>query len=286
MTESNIDKKIVDTPTHQTNPDLIVSGDLKKLLCNFSERTPINFATARAISTIQSKYLLRDDSSFKQKLAEFSSDPEHRLFISGSILMSLPVSSILLVLSADILPISDSITMPIVGFIMFAIAISAVFIPQNFNTPKFLLSREDKKMFTESEFVTMPAPVIQRIDPYYAVYTHNVQGILSHNKEILDTLDLSELRQAYDNYVDLFVFLKANEDAISSNLYNEYRNEVRRRGNQLNSKIVAITTLIKEHKESQKELTRGQHEITQDMLDADALRAKPLIKPEDVDRAT
>ena len=130
----------------------------------------------------------------------------------------------------------------------------------------------------------MPASAMQRIDPYYAVYTHNVQYILGRDKEILDTLDLSELRQAYDSYVDLFVFLKTNEDAISSNLYNEYRNEVRRRGNQLNSEIATITTLIKEHKDSQEELTRGQHEITQDMLDADALRAMPLIKPEDADR--
>lgn len=286
MTESNIDKKIIDTPTRQTNPDLIVSGDLEKLLYSFSERTPINFATAREISAVQNKYLLRDDSSFKQKLAEFSSDPEHRLFISGSILMLLPVSSILLAFVADVLPISDTITMPIVGFIILALAISAVFIPHDLNTPQFLLSHEDKKMVAKSEFVTIPTAVIQRINPYYAVYTRNVQGILNLNKEILDTLDLSELRQAYDSYVDLFVFLKTNEDAISHNLYNEYRNEVRRRGTQLNSEIVTVDKLIKEHKKSQAELTRGQHEITQDMLDADALRAMPLIKPEDTDKTT
>lgn len=286
MTKSNIDKKIVDTPTHQTNPDLIVSGDLEKLLCSFSERTPINFATAREISAVQNTYLLRDDSSFKQKLAKFHSDPDNRLFSLWLALMLLPISSVSLIIGAIELPISNTITMPIIGFIMLTFVIGIVYMPQDLNTPKFLLSREDKKMVTKSEFVAIPASAIQRIDPYYAVYTHNVQNILGHDKEILDTLNLSELRQAYDSYVDLFVFLKTNEDAISSNLYNEYRNEIRRRGNQLNSEIVTITTLIKEHKESQKELTRGQHEITQNMLDADALRARPLIKPEDTDTVT
>lgn len=286
MTESNIDKKIVDTPTHQTNPDLIVSGDLEKLLCNFSERTPINFATAREISAIQNTYLLRDNSSFKQKLAKFNSDPENRLLILWSSLILLPVSSVLLIIGATELPISNIITTPIAILFILALIIGIINITKDLETPKFLLSRKDKKVVTKSEFITMPATAIQRIDPYYTVYTHNVQYILGHDKEILDTLNLSELRQAYDSYVDLFVFLKTNEDAISSNLYNEYRNEVRRRGNQLNSEIVTITTLIKEHKESQKELTSGQYEITQDMLDADALRAMPLTKPEDADRTT
>lgn len=81
--------------------------------------------------------------------------------------------------------------------------------------------------------------------------------------------------------MDLFVFLSANEEAISHTLYHNYREELRQRGTKLSDEIAAVNTLIREHKESQKELTRAQHEITQDMLDADALRAMPLAKPEE-----
>lgn len=121
-------------------------------------------------------------------------------------------------------------------------------------------------------------------------FTKDIRDDIEHAQQFdayFADIDVEEALNESVNYgsvyaeIYLFVFLTTNEDAISSNLYNEYRNEIRRRGNQLNSEIVAITTLIKKHKESQAELTRGQHEITQDMLDADALRAMPLIKPED-----
>ena len=75
--------------------------------------------------------------------------------------------------------------------------------------------------------------------------------------------------------------MSANEEAISHTLYHDYREELRQHGTKLSDEIAAINTLIREHKESQKELTRAQHEITQNMLDADALRAMPLAKPED-----
>ena len=299
MTDSNIDKKIVDTPTHQTNPDLIIQGNLDSITSNFNHYTPRDFNTAYNVTTICNKYIEKNTHTWKSKLAEFSNTPDNRfLLIFASSMLWLPMSLGLIMAVSygiDTIPIPNHIKNPIGVVAIITILISMVAIPIyksekhglcNFNTPEFLLSHADKKTITKSEFVTIPAAVIQRIDPYYAVYTHNVQDILGHDKEILDTLDLSELRQAYDSYVDLFVFLTTNEDAISHNLYNEYRNEVRRRGTQLNSEIVAITTLIKKHKESQKELTRGQHEITQDMLDADALRTMPLIKPEDTDEVT
>lgn len=81
--------------------------------------------------------------------------------------------------------------------------------------------------------------------------------------------------------MNLFVFLSANEEAISPKLYHDYREELRQRGTTLSDEIAAINTLIKKHKESRAELTRAQHEITQNMLDADALRAMPLVRTEE-----
>lgn len=294
MSDSSIHKKITSTPTHTTHPDIIVRGDLDSLDHGFFDLTPRDFATARDTNTIKDKYSTKDTTTFKGKLAEFSADPENRILLTFATSMTGLITTALSIMGIchgiDLLPIAEPIK-TIMGVVAFmTILLSAVGIPIyksekhglcNFNNPDFLLSRQDKKAFTHAEFVSTPRAVTERLDPCHLAYIHNLHTIFTNDEDILNTLDFSELRQAYDNYMDLFVFLSVNEEAISHELYHDYREELRHRGTKLSDEIAAINTLIRKHKESHKELTRAQHEITQNMLDADALRAMPLVKPED-----
>ena len=294
MSDSSIHKKITSTPTHTTHPDIIIRGNLDSLDHGFFDLVPRDFATARDTNIIKNKYSTKDTTTFKGKLAEFSADRENRMLLTSVAFIATPIIALLGLMavsfSIDLLPITESIKTPIATIIGMTFLLSVMGIPVykseqhglcNFNTPEFLLSRQDKKAFTRAEFVSTPRAVTERLDPCHLAYVHNLHTIFTNDEDILDTLDFSELRQAYDNYIDLFVFLSVNEEAISHTLYHKYREELRQHGTKLSDEIAAINTLIREHKESQKELTRAQHEITQNMLDADALRAMPLAKPED-----
>ena len=294
MSDSFIDKKITSTPTHTTHPDIIIRGNLDSLDHGFFDLVPRDFATARDTNIIKNKYSTKDTTTFKGKLAEFSANRENRMLLTALALMSTPIIALLsfagVSFGLELLPITEAIKKPMATIMGILSLILAVGIPIykseqhglcNFNTPEFLLSRQDKKAFTRAEFVSTPRAVTERLDPCHLAYIHNLHTIFTNDEDILNTLDFSELRQAYDSYMDLFVFLSVNEEAISHTLYHDYREELRQRGTKLSDEIAAVNTLIREHKESQKELTRAQHEITQNMLDADALRAMPLVKPED-----
>lgn len=294
MSDSSIHKKITSTPTHTTHPDIIVRGDLDSLDYGFFNLTPRDFTTARDTNIIKNKYSTNDTTTLKGKLAEFSANRENRMLLASVAFITTPIIALLGLMAVsfgiDLLPIAESIKTPIATTMGILSLILGIGIPVyksekhglcNFNTPDFLLSRQDKKAFTRAEFVSTPRAVTERLDPCHLAYVHNLHTIFTNDEDILYTLDFSELRQAYDSYIDLFVFLSVNEEAISHTLYHDYREELRQRGTKLSDEIAAINTLIREHKESQKELTRAQHEITQNMLDADALRAMPLVKPED-----
>ena len=294
MTDLPIHKKITSTPTHTTHPDIIVRGNLDNLDHGFFDLVPRDFVTARDTNIIKNKYSTKDTTTFKGKLAEFSADPENRILLALAAsmggLITIPLSIMGVCHGIDLLPIVEPIKtiMGVVAFmtmLLFPVGITVYKSEKhglcNFNNSEFLLSRKDKKAFTRAEFISAPQAVTERLDPCHLAYIHNLHTIFTNDEDILDTLDFSELRQAYDKYMDLFVFLSANEEAISHTLYHNYREELRQRGTKLSDEIAAVNTLIREHKESQKELTRAQHEITQDMLDADALRAMPLAKPEE-----
>jgi len=294
MTDSPIHKKITSTPTHTTRPDIVVRGNLENLDHGFFDLVPRDFATARDVNAIKNKYSLKDTNTLKGKLAEFSTDLENKMLLAIGAFIGTVIIALLglrgVSFGIDLLPVAEPIKTTIGVVMNMAFLLSIVGIPVyrsekhglcNFNTPEFLLSRKDKKEFTRAEFVSAPRAVTERLDPCHLAYVHNLHTIFTNNEDILDTLDFSELRQAYDNYMDLFVFLSANEEAISHKLYHDYREELRRRGTKLSDEIAAVNTLIKKHKESRTELIRAQHEITQDMLDADALRAMPLTNPED-----
>lgn len=294
MTDLPIRKKITSTPTHTTHPDIIVRGDLDNLEHGFFDLVPRDFATARDVNVVKNKYSTKDATTLKGELAEFSTDQENRMLLAIVAFIGAVIVGLLglrgLSFGIDLLPIAEPIKTTLGVVMNMAFLLSVVGIPVyksekhglcNFNTPEFLLSRKDRKAFTRAEFVSAPRAVTERLDPCHLVYAHNLHAIFSNDEDTLDTLDFSELRQAYDNYMDLFVFLSANEEAISHTLYHDYREEQHRRGTKLSDEIAAVNTLIKKHKESRTELTRAQHEITQDMLDADALRAMPLVRPEE-----
>ena len=294
MTDLPIRKKITSTPTHTTHPDIIVRGDLDNLEHGFFDLVPRDFATARDVNVVKNKYSTKDATTLKGELAEFSTDQENRMLLANVAFIGAVIVGLLglrgLSFGIDLLPIAEPIKTTLGVVMNMAFLLSVVGIPVyksenhglcNFNTPEFLLSRKDRKAFTRAEFVSAPRAVTERLGRYHLVYARNLHTIFSNDEDTLDTLDFSELRQAYDNYMGLFVFLSANEEAISHTLYHDYREELHRRGTKLSDEIAAVNTLIKKHKESRTELTRAQHEITQDMLDADALRAMPLVRPEE-----
>ena len=83
--------------------------------------------------------------------------------------------------------------------------------------------------------------------------------------------------------MDLYVFCQANADAMSHDVFTEYQDELLRRGALLEQEIKNVNTLIEGSVESYAELTRGQRDMAQRMLDEDIRRAMPLAAPEELE---
>lgn len=284
-------KKVIDKPTHKTSPDIVVRGQLDNVVGNVTELAPRDFNTARRINDIKNKYLFDNPKSIKRKIEHFFSDDDHQCIVAPLFIMGVAANFLLVVCSftyiVDLLPIYDPIKQIV---ILIGLAASVPGVPwamskllnTSTDTAHIALSRKDRKAFTNAEFVNLDYRLPHQLDPYARTYVLNINELFNYDEDILDTIDLSEVRQAYDNYIDLYAFLRVNADVMSQSLYTEYRDELHRQGTALNHEINVLHKLIRDNEESKAELLSQQQEITQDMIDDDVRRAMPLIKTKEL----
>ena len=284
-------KKVIDKPTYKTNPGIIIRRSAKDIIHTINNYAPRDFNTAREVNTIKNKYLFDDPKSIKRKLERFLFESNYDFIIATLLFITVIASFLLLLFSftyiIDMLPIYDFIKQ-----ILFAIGLIASILGGPWAVPKvldtytdtayFTLSHKERKAFAQAEFVNLDYRLPQQLDPYARTYVLNINALFDHDEDILDTVDLSEIRRAYDNYMDLYVFLRVNANIMSQSLYTEYKDELHRRGTTLNHEIVELNKLIKSNKESKAELLSQQQEIAQDMIDDDVRRAMPIVKPNEL----
>lgn len=290
-------KKIIDKPTHKTNPDTIVHGNLKEIIPMTSNLAPRDFDTARRVHAIRNKYLDKDDSTFKGKLANIITDPdpERRAAVDLTIAATAVLSMLIILFGGSFVvdellhsvndPISDIVGSILVSVLALALPLATTIkVGTYHDTPYFVLSRAEKKAFKNAEFVAIDSPVKYRVlDPQVSIRTSKLTALFDNDEDTLDTVDFSHLRHAYDNYMDLYVFCQANADAMSHDVFTEYQDELLRRGALLEQEIKNVNTLIEGSVESYAELTRGQRDMAQRMLDEDIRRAMPLAAPEELE---
>lgn len=287
-------KKIIDKPTHKTNPDTIVRGNLKEIIPMTSNLAPRDFDTARRAHAIRNKYLDKDDSTFKGKLTNILADPdpEHRVAVDLAVAAAAALSMLFILLVGSFVvdellhsvndPISDIVGSILVSVLALALPLAAAIKAGTYHdTPYFVLSRAEKKAFKNAEFVAIDSPVKCRVlDPQVSIRTSKLTALFDNDENTLDTVDFSHLRHTYDSYMDLYVFCQANADSMSHDVFAEYQDELLRRGALLEQEIKNVNTLIEDNAESYAELTRGQRDMEQEMLDDDIRRAMPLAAPE------
>lgn len=280
-------KKVIDKPTYKTSPGIIIRRRANHIIHTVNHYAPRDFNTAREVNAIKNKYLFDNPKSIKRKLERFLFESNYDFIIAPLLFITVIASFLLLLFSftyiVDILPIYDFIKQ-----ILFAIGLIASILGGPWAIPKiidtytdtayFALSHKDRKAFAQSEFVYLDYKLPQQLDPHVHAYVLNINKIFNHDEDILDTVDFSEIRLAYDNYMDLYVFLRVNADIMSQSLYKEYKDELHRRGTTLNREITELDKLIKNNKKSKTELLSQQKEITQDMVDDDVRRAMPIVK--------
>lgn len=290
-------KKIIDKPTHKTNPDTIVRSNLKEIIPMTSNLAPRDFDTARRVHAIRNKYLDKDDSTFKGKLANIITDPdpERRAAVDLTIAATAVLSMLIILFGGSFVvdellhsvndPISDIVGSILVSVLALALPLATTIKAGTYHdTPYFVLSRAEKKAFKNAEFVAIDSPVKYRVlDPQVSIRTSKLTALFDNDENTLDTVDFSHLRHAYDNYMDLYVFCQANADAMSHDVFTEYQDELLRRGALLEQEIKNVNTLIEGSVESYAELTRGQRDMAQRMLDEDIRRAMPLAAPEELE---
>lgn len=290
-------KKIIDKPTHKTNPDTIVHGNLKEIIPMTSNLSPRDFDTARRVHAIRNKYLDKDDSTFKGKLANIITDPDpqRRAAVDLTIAATAVLSMLIILFGGSFVvdellhsvndPISDIVGSILVSVLALALPLATTIkVGTYHDTPYFVLSRAEKKVFKNAEFVAIDSPVKYRVlDPQVSIRTSKLTALFDNDEDTLDTVDFSHLRHAYDNYMDLYVFCQANADAMSHDVFTEYQDELLRRGALLEQEIKNVNTLIEGSVESYAELTRGQRDMAQRMLDEDIRRAMPLAAPEELE---
>ena len=290
-------KKIIDKPTYKTNPDTIVHGNLKEIIPVTSNLAPRDFDTARRVHAIRNKYLDKDDSTFKGKLANIITDPdpERRVAVDLTVAAAAGLSMLFILFGGSFVvdelfhfdndPASNIVGRILVTILALALPIAGTVKAGTYHdTPYFVLSRAEKKAFKNAEFVAIDSPVKYRVlDPQISIRASKLTALFDNDEDTSDTVDFSHLRHAYDNYMDLYVFCQANADAMSHNVFAEYQDELLRRGALLEQEIKNVNTLIEDNAESYAELTRGQRDMEQEMLDDDIRRAMPLAAPEELE---
>ena len=266
----NKELKVIDKPTHSTAPDTVVHLNVNELKEDNLHYLPRNFSDLNTVIDIKNRcnteiaHRKNLNNQRSDTMYEFIGLSKFALALFGPIIASCGAHA----LASHVFNINtDSL-----GFVLCVIFF--VYIPTfalfswsmtkygKDETPKAALSRADKKTFKQIEFVADNPNHTKRI--YSA---------------LRDAAITPELTHAYDSYMDLKVFLAANEDAISTELYKKYNAKLTQRRNALGKELDTALDIGRTQRKELQQFNNHTATVMQNMRDNDALRAMPLEEP-------
>lgn len=134
-----------------------------------------------------------------------------------------------------------------------------------------LASKKDKKLLKDKVFLHIPT-YKERKD--YEKIIEKINTILNKNT---DTIDLYELKNSYNKYMQLLSFMLSNKNTISQELYDNYWQQLQNLTQDIVKETDNIIVLIKEQEEYMNKNKEELEKIDQEILDNEAMTIFPKI---------
>ncbi len=139
------------------------------------------------------------------------------------------------------------------------------------NEEKYNLTKNTRKQLHNTIFLKLPINTTNSIKNTHNNIMSKINQLFSYDEDILNTIDFYDLKNSYNEYVQLLTFMVINEDTISLQLYDEYVEHLEELARELNKKIDNTLTIIKVKKDFVHNNEKEISDLNQEMLDNDAL---------------
>lgn len=150
------------------------------------------------------------------------------------------------------------------------------------NEEKYNLTKNTRKQLHNTIFLKLPINTTNSIKNTHNNIMSKINQLFSYDEDILNTIDFYDLKNSYNEYVQLLTFMVINEDTISLQLYDEYVEHLEELARELNKKIDNTLTIIKVKKDFVHNNEKEISDLNQEMLDNDALSFFPINNKEKV----
>ena len=131
------------------------------------------------------------------------------------------------------------------------------------------ITKKNKKKLYNTIILQLPYNISYTIIKNCKNSMNKIDEILSYDKDILDTVNLYNIKNSYDNYVKLLTFIIVNKDNISTELFDDYSKQLEELSSELIKESENVLVIIKENE-------KYLEDIDQELLDNDALSFFPV----------
>ena len=131
------------------------------------------------------------------------------------------------------------------------------------------ITKKNKKKLYNTIILQLPYDIPYTIIKNCKNSMNKIDEILSYDKDILDTVNLYNIKNSYDNYVKLLTFIIVNKDNISTELFDDYSKQLEELSSELIKESENVLVIIKENE-------KYLEDIDQELLDNDALSFFPV----------
>ena len=260
--------------------------------------TPINFNDLENIHSLRKEYSQNNlktplSRKFVSKIGDKELNIEDIDIISATTCLAFSSLSIPLILVfynyINIFDINNHFLSLISCIITFIIIVtSSFYITVRFceknntilNEEKYNLTKNTRKQLHNNIFLKLPINTTHNIKNTHNIIMSKINQIFSYDVDILNTIDFYDLKNSYNEYVQLLTFMVINEDNISFKLYVDYTEHLKELSQELNQEIDNILTIIKMKKDFVDNNEKEISEINQELLDNDALSFFPMNNKE------
>lgn len=149
-----------------------------------------------------------------------------------------------------------------------------------YNEEKYNLTKNTRKQLHNNIFLQLPINTTHSIKNTHNIIMSKINQVFSYDEDILNTIDFYDLKNSYNEYLQLLTFMVINEDTISLKLYDEYVEHLEELSQELNKEIDNTLTIIKVKKEFIHNNEKEISDLNQEMLDNDALSFFPINNKE------
>lgn len=149
-----------------------------------------------------------------------------------------------------------------------------------YNEEKYNLTKNTRKQLHNNIFLQLPINTTHSIKNTHNIIMSKINQVFSYDEDILNTIDFYDLKNSYNEYVQLLTFMVINEDTISLKLYDEYVEHLEELSQELNKEIDNTLTIIKVKKDFIHNNDKEIIDLNQEMLDNDALSFFPINNKE------